>query len=113
MELVYVVSPYRGDIMANTELAKRICLMVMAKGKIPYAAHLFFPQFLDDSDPEERSRGIEAGLQMMNFASEVWVVGNRISDGMDMEIKQAHKLGLHIYMVEDPDERLKEDINGS
>lgn len=113
MELVYVVSPYRGDTEANTELAKRVCAMALAEGKVPYASHLFFPQFLDDNDPEEREAGMKAGLEMMQLATEVWVVGNRITDGMAKEIGRANELGIPIFTVEDPEvgcERLMEDM---
>lgn len=32
MKLIYVASPYAGDVEANTELAKRVCRHVMEQG---------------------------------------------------------------------------------
>ena len=41
--LVYVASPYAGDILHNTELARRYCRYAVDQGCIPLAPHLLFP----------------------------------------------------------------------
>ena len=61
----------------------------MDTGYIPIAPHLLFPQFLNDSDPKERSLGLFFGNALMSKCSEVWVFGSRISSGMEAEIKRA------------------------
>lgn len=46
--LVYVCSPYAGDVEANTARARRYCRYVTDQGGIPLAPHLYLPQFLDE-----------------------------------------------------------------
>jgi len=36
-------------------------------GELPFASHGFFPFFLNESDPEERKMGIEAGYQFWSM----------------------------------------------
>lgn len=87
--LVYICSPYSGDIKTNVEAAKRYSRLAVDKGCIPLTPHLLFPQFLDDDIPEERELGLFFGNILMSKCSEVWVFGERISAGMESEIKRA------------------------
>ena len=52
--IVYICSPYAGDIDANTDAARRYSRFAVESGCLPITPHLFFPQFMDDSNPEER-----------------------------------------------------------
>ena len=65
-------------------------------GNIPFAPHLLFPQFLDDSDPKERELGLFFGVALMSKCAEVWVFGETISAGMAKEIEKAEKRGMRI-----------------
>ena len=87
--LVYICSPYSGDVETNVEAAKRYSRLAVDKGCIPLTPHLLFPQFLDDDIPEERELGLFFGNILMSKCSEVWVFGERISAGMESEIKRA------------------------
>ncbi len=87
--IVYICSPYAGDIEANTAAARRYSRFAVDKGYIPIAPHLLFPQFLDDADPKERQLGLFFGNALMSKCSEVWVFGNHISAGMEAEINRA------------------------
>lgn len=64
MPLVVIESPYTGDVEGNVAYAKRCVMDCLKRGEAPYASHLFFtqPGILDDLKPEERMRGILAGL---------------------------------------------------
>ena len=59
MKLIYVASPYAGDIEQNTEFARKACRHVMSEGHAFFAPHLLYPQLLDDSKPQERQAGLE------------------------------------------------------
>jgi hypothetical protein len=74
-QMIFVCSPYRGDIETNTELARRYCRHVVDKGFIPIAPHLLFPQFMDDNNSEERELAIEMNLGILQRCSELWVFG--------------------------------------
>lgn len=80
--IVYICSPYAGDIAGNVDAARRYSRFAVDKGYIPIAPHLLYPQFLDDADPDERELGIFFGNAIMSKCSEVWVFGSRISADM-------------------------------
>ena len=65
MKLVVIESPYAGDVERNLIYARR-CMRdsIVLHDEAPLASHLLYTQagILDDSDPEERAWGIEAGL---------------------------------------------------
>lgn len=87
--IVYICSPYAGDVSKNVENARKFSRFAVDKGYIPIAPHLLFPQFLNDANPRERQLGLFFGNALMSKCSEVWVFGGRISDGMEEEIKRA------------------------
>lgn len=87
--MVYICSPYSGDVAGNVENARRYSRFTFEQGYIPIAPHLLFTQFLDDSDPMEREMGMHFGNVLMSLCREVWVFGDAISAGMETEIKRA------------------------
>lgn len=94
--LVYVCSPYRGDTEANAERAKGYCRFAVSKKAIPFAPHLFYPQFLNDADRNEREIGLGCGTAILKRYDQIWVFGERISEGMAGEISSAKKYGIPI-----------------
>ena len=87
--IVYICSPYAGDIEANAAAARRYSRFAVEQGCIPIAPHLLFPQFLNDTDPKERQLGLFLGNALMSKCTEVWIFGSHISPGMEAEIKRA------------------------
>jgi len=87
--IVYICSPFAGDIEANVEAARRYSRFAVDEGYIPIAPHLLFPQFLNDAVPKERELGLFFGNALMSKCSEIWVFGSRISSGMESEINCA------------------------
>ena len=87
--IVYICSPFSGDVDGNVAAAQRYSRFAVDKGYIPVAPHLLFPQFLDDNDPKERQLGLFFGNALMSKCAEVWVFGSTISAGMEIEIKRA------------------------
>lgn len=89
--IVYVCSPFSGDVVGNIEKARRYCRFAVDEGYIPIAPHLLFPQFLNDDKQVELELGLHFGNVLMSHCSEVWVFGESISDGMAEEIKRAKR----------------------
>lgn len=87
--IVYICSPYAGDAESNIKAAQKYSRFAVSKGYIPIAPHLLFPQFMNDANPTERKLGLFFGNALMSKCSEVWVFGERISAGMESEIKRA------------------------
>ena len=100
--LVYICSPYAGDHERNTEAAKAYSRFAVDNGCIPIAPHLLFPQFMEDEEEAERVLAMHFGNVLMDKCSEVWVFGERISEGMAAEIKRAKRKYYRIrYFTED------------
>jgi len=96
MKVVYVASPYAGDVEANTEKAIDYCTFAVSQGVIPLAPHLLFPQFLDEFDPDQRELGLTFGIVLLDKCDELWVFGDEISRGMAAEIEEAKNIGIPI-----------------
>lgn len=93
MELVFICSPYRGNIKENIIKAKEYARKAVDLGYIPIVPHLYFPQFLDDNNKKERNLGIEMGLQLLNMCDKIVIIGNP-TEGMKQEIIYADNLGM-------------------
>ena len=67
--IVYICSPYAGDVSKNVENARNYSRFAVDKGYIPVAPHLLFPQFLNDNNTKERQLGLFFGNAIMYFFS--------------------------------------------
>lgn len=54
LPLVYVCSPYAGDIENNVKNAKVYSRYAVKENAIPVTPHLLYPQFMDDGNDAER-----------------------------------------------------------
>jgi len=99
MKKVFICSPYRGDIERNTKLARKFGRHAAKCGYVPVIPHLVFPQFLDDNNPEERILGITMGAELLKSCDMIWIVGNRLSKGMQYEVEAAkkHQIPVRCY----------------
>ena len=94
--IAYICSPYRGDISQNTDNARKYCRFAIEHGAIPIAPHPLFPQFMDDSVACECEAAMQMNLAIMRRCDEVWVFGEKVSEGMAREIEEAERLGVKI-----------------
>lgn len=100
MKLIYVASPYAGDVERNVEYAKQACHTVMESGHCFFAPHLLYPAVLDDAVPEERQAGIEMGLTLLHRCDELWAFGPVVSSGMQAEIAEAERLRIPVRRMD-------------
>ena len=107
--LVTIESPYRADtqagIVRNITFARQICRIAVLHGYAPYASHLFYTQtgILEDSIPEERWLGMQAGLEWSSLSQEVWYCsrfGERMSLGMLEAFKRHVGEGLMVRSLQ-------------
>jgi hypothetical protein len=94
--MVYICSPYAGNIEENVHNARRYSRFAVEKGYLPITPHLLYPQFLDDSRQSERNLGMFFGIVLMSKCSEIWVFGEHISAGMKIEIERAKYKGYKV-----------------
>ena len=102
--LVYICSPYAGDIERNTYRARAFSRFAVEKKYIPIAPHLLCPQYLDEET--ERWLGLKMGIVFMGKCEEIWVFGEVISEGMAAEIERAKRMRKKIrYFTDDLKEK--------
>ncbi len=100
MPVVYICSPYRGDIEGNTKKAQRYSRYAVEQGFIPIAPHLLLPQFV--SEDTERELALFMGMVLLTKCKELWVCGDTISEGMAAEIERAEKRNIEVkYLKEE------------
>ncbi len=89
--LIYICSPFSGDVERNLERTRRFCRFALKSGQIPLVPHLMFPQFMDDDNPEERGLALFMDIVLMGKCQELWVLGDVITEGMQVEIETAKR----------------------
>ena len=105
--IVYICSPFSGDVEGNVNNARRYSRFAVDKHYLPIAPHIYFTQFMDDSIPEERNTAIFMNWVLMSKCVELWVFGENISAGMKAEIDRAKRKHMRIrYFTEELEEKL-------
>lgn len=99
MKLVYICSPYAGEVERNIRFAQEACHYAISQNCAPVAVHLIYPQLLDDMVPKERKIGIQMGLRILITCEELWLCGSCISTGMLYELKEAERLSIPVRRV--------------
>ena len=98
-KLVYIASPYAGDVETNVRFAKAACRYAIGQGAMPVAAHLLYPQIISDDIPEEREAGLRMGLRVLEACDEIWLCGGRITQGMRVELATAESFELPVRRI--------------
>lgn len=99
--LVILESPYAGDVEANVEYARACLRDSLLRGEAPIASHLLYtqPGVLDDTVPDERQHGIDAGLAWKAVAhASVVYTDHGITRGMQYGIDAANAAGIPVEM---------------
>lgn len=94
MELVILESPYAGNVKRNKIYARTAMLDSLNRGEAPMVSHLLYTQCLNDKIPEQRAKGIEAGLAFKKVINKTVVYTDLgISQGMQYGIDDAKRNG--------------------
>lgn len=100
MRKIYICSALRGDTEENIRKARSYCEYVVREHRmIPIAPHIYFTQFLNDENAEDRAFGLEAGLSLLSECDELWYFGDQISRGMTAEICFAIERGIPVQYI--------------
>lgn len=94
--IIYICSPFSGDIKNNIKKARAFCRFAITKNCIPIAPHLLYPQFMDDSIQKDRKMAMHFNYVLLGKCNELWVFGGTISSGMKREIELAKKRRMPI-----------------
>lgn len=105
MEKVYIISRYSAktwnERRFNKEIAKHFCRQIAKDGKRPVAPHLFYTQFIDDENPEERRLGLDFAIKDLDECDSflLVIVDGVISSGMRGEIEHITRTGKQGELV--------------
>lgn len=96
-------TPYAGNVDRNEIYARHCMAVLLKKGWAPFASHLLYtqPGVLDDSNPDERKMGMEAGFAIgdaLNCPAFVFTDFG-VSSGMTEGINKALRRGSMVYYL--------------
>ena len=94
--VVYICSPYRGDVDYNVDKAREYSRFAALSGYLPITPHLLFTQFLKEDRRRERELGLFFGNVLLSKCREIWVFGDEITEGMQTEIRNARRLKMQV-----------------
>lgn len=100
MKIVYIAHPISGDIDGN--LKKIIAIIreinITQKDVVPFAPYWVDCHALNDDIPAERQRGIDNVMELFSrkYIDELWLYGDRISNGMAAEINVCESLDIPV-----------------
>lgn len=90
MKVAYIAHPISGDVKGNIEKIRAICrdINLNQTDVIPFVPYCMDLLCLDDNFPSERERGFKNNRYHLEsgYIDELWLFGDRISDGMHIEI---------------------------
>jgi hypothetical protein len=96
MRLVVIESPFAGDVERNLSYVRAAMADCLARGEAPFASHAIYtqPGVLDDGNSQERTLGIEAGLEWARRADATVVYTDLgLTAGMQLGIENAQTAG--------------------
>ena len=102
MDKVYICSPLSNSnpeiVESNKGVAKEICKMFINLGFIPIAPHIYFTQFLNDNDENQRLLGMQTGLELLKECKFMYIFDDyKISNGMRKEINYALEYSIPMF----------------
>lgn len=103
MKLVYICSPYGGD-MQDYVKAKAYCREVIREGNLPVAMHVYLPPLIQRDEIEsekDREYDMEAAEAMIPHCDEVRVYGHKITEKMQKEIMIANEYRMAVKYEEE------------
>jgi len=99
---VYVCHPYRDaadvTMAANVARVTALCRTLTEDGFAPIAPQLYLPAFLDEAT--QRDEALALCLELLDACDELRVYGERISEGMRLEIEHAEARGIPVRFAQ-------------
>lgn len=100
MKKVFIISNFKGDIEANIKKALYYGQIVIGTGRIPVVPYLYFKQFLNENNPNEKMKIVDMGLELMEDCDEVYLMGFDITEGMEFELDYARGLRIPVSLYD-------------
>ena len=94
MKKVYICAPFSWDV----EQARRYTEYALRCGVAPVTPH-FYALCLNESVPKDHKLGRAAGRSLLWLCDELWIFGDRVTDGMRAEIQFCKHLNIRIRTI--------------
>lgn len=98
MKKVYICSPLGGDVEENLRKVRRYTKYALLCGTAPVVPH-FYALCLNDNNTEERKIGMAAGRSLLWFCDEMWIFGDKVTEGMQAEIQFCKNLNIRTRTI--------------
>lgn len=98
MKKVYICSPLGGNIKENLLRVIKYTRYALECGTAPVVPH-FYALCVDDNNKKERELGMKAGLSTLWFCDEMWIFGEKITEGMKKEIIFCKNLNIRMKYI--------------
>lgn len=99
MKVVYIAHPLNADtrhgIEANRRNASEWVAWAAAEGVAPVATWITLSGQWEETDAN-RKLGLEIDCALISRCDEVWLVGSRVSKGMQIEAEHARRAGIPV-----------------
>lgn len=96
----YIAHPIGGDVEENLADLRRILWVInrTIPEVVPFCPYYADVVSLDDSDPDDRRRGMENGRLLLasGIVDEFWLTGDHVSVGMAAELELADQHGVKV-----------------
>lgn len=112
-KLLYVCSPYRGEVKRNKQYARELTRLAIDKGFLPVTVHLYLTEATDDNNEADRAIGMRTGQEILDHCKYILIGGKYgLSQGMKAEIRRALDTGKCILTVAgDKEDEISVDVN--
>jgi len=101
MNLIYVCSPFSGNISLNIKKARVYSRQIVEQGDLPLCVHLFLDQVSGLSELNgDRERLLALGIDYLSKCDFIYVfIEDEITSGMKGEIEYAKLLNIPIKYI--------------
>lgn len=98
-KIIFIGHPIGGAVEENMKKVLALCEEIHKQGYIPVAPYLVSLQYLDDTVVEDRELGVESNHLCFkkHFVDELWLYGERISRGMEDEVRVARANNIPVF----------------
>ena len=92
----------RAIVNSENIRTRKLARAAINNGFVPVTVHLYLTEVTDDQNPEERSRGMAAGMKILENCKYI-LIGNKygVSDGMKAEMTLAALKGKVMLYEQD------------
>jgi hypothetical protein len=115
MKVIYLAHPVSGDVTGNLARARRWLRWIYDNFDVAVIADWVLTcEVLDDSRPAHRAHGLAMDRALVEICDEFWMVGGRVSGGMQTEREMA--LGANVivrnltWLGEEPPAEMPEQL---